>query len=75
MCPGSAEELARRPRPAVVVHNAHLLRNDALHYLYRLWDVFQEHEPRLPVILIGSEQLETVLDRPPLTSLKSCVYI
>ncbi|MEU8976718.1 AAA family ATPase [Streptomyces monashensis] len=69
------EELTRRPRPAVVVHSAHLLRHDALYYLYRLWDLFQELEPRLPVVLVGPERLETVLDRPALASLKSCVYV
>ncbi|GHE12059.1 AAA family ATPase [Streptomyces alanosinicus] len=68
-------ELVRRPRPAVVVHDAHLLRSDALYYLYRLWDAFQEHEPRLPVILTGPEKLQAVLDRPQLASLKSCVYL
>ncbi|WP_158692940.1 ATP-binding protein [Streptomyces roseochromogenus] len=69
------EALVRRSWPAVVVHDAHLLRNDALYYLYRLWDSFQEHEQRLPVILVGPEQLHAVLDRPALASLKSCVYI
>ncbi|GGW25097.1 ATP-binding protein [Streptomyces alanosinicus] len=69
------EELVRRPRPAIVVHDAHLLRNDALYYLYRLWDAFQEHQPRLPVILTGPEKLQAVLGRPQLASVKSCVYL
>ncbi|WBO68824.1 hypothetical protein [Streptomyces camelliae] len=54
------EALARRRRAAVIVHNAHLLRTDALYCLYRLWNVFQEHEPRLPV----RRGLEQSLVRP-----------
>ncbi|KOV59552.1 hypothetical protein [Streptomyces sp. MMG1121] len=65
----------RRPQAAVVVDDAHLLRTDALYHLYRLWDVFQVHEPRLPVILVGPERLHAVLDRPALASLRSCVCV
>jgi type II secretory pathway predicted ATPase ExeA len=68
-------ELARLSRPVVVVRDAHLLRTEALQYLYWLWTFFQEREQRLPVVLVGPERLRSVLSRPSLASLKSCVYI
>lgn len=37
----------------VVVRDAHLLRTEALQYVYALCSLFQEHERRMPVVLVG----------------------
>ncbi len=68
-------ELARRNAPVVVVRDAHRLTTDALIAVYGLWTHFQRHDPRMAVVLMGPERLRTVLQRPALASLHSCVYI
>ncbi|MEW2122015.1 AAA family ATPase [Streptomyces sp. NPDC005474] len=68
-------ELARRSWPVVVVRDAHLLRTEALLYVYGLWSLFQERERRMPVVLVGPERIRSVLRRPSLASLESCVFI
>ncbi|MGW2124624.1 hypothetical protein [Streptomyces sp. NPDC001758] len=69
-------ELARRPWPVVVVvRDAHLLRTEALLYVYGLWSLFQDRERRMPVVLVGPERIRSVLRRPSLASLESCVFI
>ena len=69
------DELARRPWPVVVVRDAHLLRTEALQYVYGLWSLFQDRERRMPVVLVGPEQIRSVLRRPSLASLESCIFI
>ncbi|MEU6381681.1 ATP-binding protein [Streptomyces sp. NPDC046909] len=69
------DELARQARPVLVVHEAHQLRAEALEYLYWLWNHFQKRDIRLPVVLLGPERLTSVLSRPRLASLKSCIFI
>jgi type II secretory pathway predicted ATPase ExeA len=69
------DELARRSWPVVVVRDAHLLRTEALQYVYALWSLFQERERRMPVVLVGPERIRSVLRRPSLASLESCVFI
>ncbi|MEH0415946.1 AAA family ATPase [Streptomyces sp. B21-083] len=68
-------ELARRSWPVVVVRDAHLLRTEALLYVYGLWSLFQRSERRMPVVLVGPERIRSVLRRPSLASLESCVFI
>ncbi|MFF4398411.1 hypothetical protein [Streptomyces sp. NPDC001480] len=68
-------ELARRSCPVVVVSGAHLLRTEALQYVYALWSLFQERERRMPVVLVGPERIRSVLCRPSLASLESCIFI
>ncbi|WP_329537507.1 hypothetical protein OG568_54845 (plasmid) [Streptomyces sp. NBC_01450] len=59
----------------VVVRDAHLLRTEALQYVYALWSLFQERERRMPVVMVGPERIRSVLRRPSLASLESCVFI
>ncbi|MFF2217464.1 AAA family ATPase [Streptomyces antibioticus] len=54
-------ELARRSWPVVVVRDAHLLRTEALQYVYGLWSLFQGRERGMPVVLVGSERIRAVL--------------
>ncbi|MEU6611581.1 AAA family ATPase [Streptomyces shenzhenensis] len=68
-------ELARRSWPVVVVRDAHLLRTEALQYIYALWSLFQERERQMPVVLVGPERIRSVLRRPSLASLESCIFI
>ena len=68
-------ELARCSWPVVVVRDAHLLRTEALLYVYGLWSMFQERERRMPVVLVGPERIRSVLRRPSLASLESCIFI
>ncbi len=68
-------ELARRSWPVVVLRDAHLLRTEALLYVYGLWSLFQERERRMPVVLVGPERIRSVLRRPSLASLESCIFI
>ncbi|MEV4233485.1 IS630 family transposase, partial [Streptomyces bobili] len=65
------DELARRSWPVVVVRDAHLLRTEALQYVYGLWSLFQERERRMPVVLVGPERIRSVLRQPSLASLES----
>jgi type II secretory pathway predicted ATPase ExeA len=69
------DELARRSWPVVVVRDGHLLRTEALQYVYALWCLFQERERRMPVVLVGPERIRSVLRRPSLASLESCIFI
>lgn len=59
----------------MVVCDAHLLRTEALQYVYALWSLFQDCERRMPVVLVGPEQIRSVLRRPSLAGLESCVFI
>ncbi|MFF0696170.1 hypothetical protein ACFYU4_26545 [Streptomyces tendae] len=59
----------------MVVRDAHLLWTEALQYVYALWSLFQEHERRMPVVLVGPEPIRSVLRRPSLASLGSCVFV
>ncbi|MEU9647241.1 hypothetical protein, partial [Streptomyces sp. NPDC048188] len=68
-------ELARRSGPVVVVRDAHLLKTEALLYIYALWSWFQERERRMPVVLVGPERIRCVLRRPSLASLESCIFV
>ncbi|MEU9671126.1 IS630 family transposase [Streptomyces bobili] len=65
------DELARRSWPVVVVRDVHLLRTEALQYVYGLWSLFQERERRMPVVLVGPERIRSVLRQPSLASLES----
>ncbi|WP_443075655.1 hypothetical protein [Streptomyces sp. NBC_01693] len=69
------DELARRSWPVMVVRDAHLLRTEALQYVYGLWSLFQDRERRMPVVLVGPERLRSVLRWPSLASLESCIFI
>ncbi|WP_105975683.1 AAA family ATPase [Streptomyces geranii] len=69
------DELARRSLPVVVVRDAHLLRTEALQYVYGLWSLFQDRERRMPVVLVGPEKIRSVLRWPSLASLESCIFI
>ncbi|MEU2518858.1 AAA family ATPase [Streptomyces pseudogriseolus] len=68
-------ELARCSWPVVVVRDAHLLKTEALLYVYGLWSLFQRSERRMPVVLVGPERIRSVLRRPSLASMESCVFI
>ncbi|WAU78543.1 hypothetical protein O1Q96_01585 (plasmid) [Streptomyces sp. Qhu-G9] len=69
------DEIARRSWPVVVVRDAHPLRTEALQYLYGLWTLFQKRERRMPVVLVGPERRgRSVLSRPSLASLQSCIF-
>ncbi|MFJ4681560.1 DnaB-like helicase C-terminal domain-containing protein [Kitasatospora sp. NPDC088783] len=67
-----ATELQRRPR-LVIVPDAEQLPTAALQQLYSLWSTTAPD--RIPLILAGQDRLHTVLARPGLASLKSCVFI
>jgi hypothetical protein len=55
--------------------DAHPLRTEALQYVYGLWSLFQDHERRVPVVLVGPEPIRSVLRRPSLVSLENCIFI
>jgi type II secretory pathway predicted ATPase ExeA len=57
-------ELARRSWPVAVVREAHLLRTEALQYVYGVWSLFQDRERQMPVVLVGPERIRSVLRRP-----------
>lgn len=59
----------------MVVRDAHLLCTDALQYLYGLWALFQERERHMPVVLVGTDRIRTILRRPSLASLNSCIFL
>ncbi|MFJ2915349.1 DnaB-like helicase C-terminal domain-containing protein [Streptomyces sp. NPDC087228] len=65
-------ELQRRRR-LVIVPNAEQLPTAALQLLYGLWS--SGGPDRFPLILAGEDGLRTVLERPVLASLNSCVFI
>ncbi|MCX5216174.1 AAA family ATPase [Kitasatospora sp. NBC_00240] len=57
----------------LVVPDAHRLSPAALQTLYGLWA--PGGPERFALVLVGEPALHTVLDRPELASLKSCVFI
>lgn len=69
------DELARRSAPTVIVRDAHLLRTEALLCLASMWSCFQRREPRMAIVLLGTEQLRAVLQRPALAGLRTSIYI
>ncbi|WP_395292161.1 DnaB-like helicase C-terminal domain-containing protein [Kitasatospora hibisci] len=67
-----ATELQRSLR-LVIVPDAEQLPTAALQQLYSLWSTTAPD--RFPLILAGEDRLHTVLARPALASLNSCVFI
>ncbi|WP_460625179.1 AAA family ATPase, partial [Kitasatospora kifunensis] len=65
-------ELDRATR-LLVVPDAHCLSTATLQLLYGLWT--PGGPERFPLVLVGEPALDTVLGRPKLASLKSCVFI
>ncbi|MFF9049402.1 hypothetical protein [Streptomyces parvulus] len=68
-------ELARRSGPVVGVRDAHLLKTEACCTSTRCGSWFQERERRMPVALVGPERIRSVLRRPSLDSLESCIFV